>query len=63
MQSTTFYVSSHKQDSSEVMIIFDCTFIQTVLHFVKETFPQVRTPQQEMDGSGSTEEEYRRTLR
>eukprot|EP00063_Salmo_salar_P030140 XP_014004975.1 PREDICTED: obscurin-like isoform X1 [Salmo salar] len=28
----------------------------------KETFPQVRTPQQEMDGSGSTEEEYRRTL-
>ncbi|XP_036845201.1 obscurin [Oncorhynchus mykiss] len=28
----------------------------------QETFPQVRTPQQEMDGSGSTEEEYRRTL-
>ncbi|XP_052331265.1 obscurin-like isoform X2 [Oncorhynchus keta] len=28
----------------------------------KETFPQVRTPQQEMDGSGSIEEEYRRTL-
>ncbi|XP_055795289.1 obscurin-like [Salvelinus fontinalis] len=28
----------------------------------KETLPQVRTPQQEMDGSGSTEEEYRRTL-
>ncbi|KAK6320615.1 hypothetical protein J4Q44_G00097220 [Coregonus suidteri] len=31
-------------------------------HFVKQTFPQVRTPQQEMDGSGSTGEEYRRTV-
>ncbi|CAB1324596.1 unnamed protein product, partial [Coregonus sp. 'balchen'] len=28
----------------------------------KETFPQMRTPQQELDVSGSTGEEYRRTL-
>lgn len=31
--------------------------------FEQETFPQLRAPQEDLDGIGSTGEEYRRALR
>lgn len=37
--------------------------MQTYYSFKQETFPQLRAPQEDLDGIGTTGEEYRRALR
>lgn len=37
--------------------------IRNCCFFEQETFPQIRAPQEDLDGIGCTGEEYRRALR